>query len=92
MVSKRERDDPREDIPAAAPRRTLTWLPTKGEHFYDDVTGFPLDPKLVRRARVEEREFMHRLDVWGIVDRGECVTRTGRQPIPVRWVDFNRGT
>ena len=67
------------------------WLATRGDKFFDDVTGFPLDPTLVAKGRVEELEFLQKLGLWTPAPREECITRTGRPPIGVRWVDTNKG-
>ena len=69
----------------------VEWGPTVGERFFDNVTGFELDKDLVRKARIEEMEFMIKLKVWRIVDINECHAVTGHPPITVSWVDVNKG-
>ena len=59
--------------------------------FKDDMTGQSLDGNLVAAARKQEMEFFLRKEVWVKVPRGTAKAVTGRQPIPVRWVDVNKG-
>jgi len=70
----------------------VQWLATPDKRFFDDLTGLPLPDDLVRRARVEEMNFMDRLKVWVIDDRNNCLAKTGKPPIPVRWVETNKGS
>ena len=58
---------------------------------YDDVTGVELDPKLMQKARCEEIEYFKEMQVYTKVDVEECWESTGKAPIPVRWVDINKG-
>ena len=59
--------------------------------FYDDLTGQELDPTLVLKARQEELEYFESKAVWTRRRRAECLAKTGRAPISVRWVDVNKG-
>lgn len=67
------------------------WWNEENEHqdreFFDDVTGLPLKPELVKRARKEEMEFFARKRVY---DRVARKTVKGKI-IGVRWVDINKG-
>ena len=58
---------------------------------WDDVSGAALDPQTVKRARQEELEYVHKMSVYQKVPISECVMRTGRQPLIVRWIDVNKG-
>ena len=58
--------------------------------FLDDRTGKPLDPKKVREAREEELRELERR-VFEVVDIQECWDKKGKDPIPVRWVDVDKG-
>ena len=58
---------------------------------WDDVDGPLLDPGAVRKARQEELKFYPDMDTYDVVRISECLQRTGRQPIDVRWVDLNKG-
>ena len=58
---------------------------------WDDITGKELDPDGVRKAREEEiREYNHH-GVYRKVPITQCWERTGKAPIPVRWIDINKG-
>ena len=62
--------------------------------YFDDITGFPLDPVLVKQARDEEIRYLtEALKVWEIVDRDAGLALMhGVKAIPVRWVDINKGS
>ena len=60
----------------------------EGEACWDDSKGGWLDPSKVGVARTEEMEFVNRMKVYDKVPRSECPGK----PIPVRWVDTNKGT
>ena len=66
--------------------------PTAQTEFVDDLTA--LEPPLVRLARIEEMNYLIMdLDVWEIVDRDLALERmSGMKPIPLRWVDINKGS
>ena len=57
----------------------------------DDQSGEPLVPALVRKARMEEMEYFRSMNVYRKVPIAECIEKTGRKPIAVRWVDINKG-
>ena len=59
--------------------------------YYDDRTGNSLDPEKVKQARMEEIEEVRKQQVYKMVPISECLARTGRKPIGVRWVDINKG-
>ena len=61
------------------------------EEHWDDVTGKTLDPEGVKVARREEIDEYHKHEVYEQVDERECYERTGKPPIPVRWIDINKG-
>jgi hypothetical protein len=61
------------------------------EEFWDDVSGEPLDPDLVRKARAEEMDEIRKHGVYKKVKRGIAWEATGKAPIKVRWVDVNKG-
>jgi hypothetical protein len=63
----------------------------KGHIVYDQYTGIPLDPDLVRAGRREEIKFMELLKVWAPATLEECVAETGAQPIPTKWIEHNKG-
>ena len=63
----------------------------EGEIAYDDVSGQPLDPAQVRRARAEEIEYFKKHGVYVKVPISRCWQLTGKAPIKVRWIDINKG-
>ena len=61
------------------------------EEFFDDVSGAQLEPHLVREARAEGlRQFANR-EACIKVPLEKCYSKTGKNPIGVRWVDHNKG-
>ena len=58
---------------------------------FDDQSGEPLVPSLMRAARVEEMQYFKEMKVYEKVSIKECMRVTGRKPIGVRWVDINKG-
>ena len=64
---------------------TLTHQDTEA---WDDVKHVWLDPSKVKEARKEEMEYVRKMRVWDKVPRASCIGK----PIPVRWVDTNKGT
>ena len=63
-------------------------LTHQGTAAWDDVKNVWLDPSKVREARREEMGYVRKMRVWDKVPRDVCLGR----PIPVRWVDTNKGT
>ncbi len=59
---------------------------------WDDVKGGELKTKEVKMARKEEVTYMKGRRIWDERPIEECVKRTGKKPITVRWVDTNKGT
>merc|ERR1711873_169630 len=60
------------------------------EH-WDDLSGKPLNPELVKRARLEEMGELAKHRVYEKVPISECWNKTGSGPIGTRWVDVNKG-
>ena len=58
---------------------------------FDDQSGAPLIPGEVAKARQEEIEYFRSMGVYRKVDKSVCWEATGKAPIPVRWVDINKG-
>ena len=65
------------------------WL--KETAYYDDISGFELDPVLVRKARTEEMKFMSDLKVWKYASIADCIRCTRKKPLGLRWCDVNKG-
>ena len=61
------------------------------ESYWDDANGGWLDPKLVRAARAEELAAIKSYEVYVKRPIKECLEVTGKKPMPIRWVDTNKG-
>ena len=61
-----------------------------GEYAVDDVSGAFLDPKMVKNARADEIEYVRSMKLYTKVPISECLSKTGKQPIAVRWIDVNK--
>ena len=61
-----------------------------GQVSYDEVTGLPLDPKLVADAIKEEFMFMRKLRVYHEVPVS-YLDKSGLKAIGTRWVYTNKG-
>ena len=57
----------------------------------NDASGEDLDPDTVLAARREEIAYDKAMGVFTKVLISQCVARTGRKPIGVRWTDTNNG-
>ena len=55
------------------------------------MSGNALDLKEVRRARKEEIEYVHKMQLYSKVPIKEAYDHTGKAPISVRWIDINKG-
>lgn len=61
------------------------------QHVIDQSTGKPLPPELVAKAREEEMGFVRKMKIWEYDTVENCLAKSGRQPIPMGWVDINKG-
>ena len=70
-----------------------TWHDASSHMWFatDDVSGAPLNPKLVRNARQEEMKYFKEMGVYVKVPKQECWAQTAKNPIAVRWIDINKG-
>ncbi|CAK0805504.1 unnamed protein product, partial [Prorocentrum cordatum] len=59
--------------------------------YWDDVNGGYLEAGLVAQARAVEREWVKKQELIEIVPRSQAFAETGRPPIPLKWVDANKG-
>ena len=57
---------------------------------WDDVTGSPLDPKEVQRARLKEMQYINSKQVYRKVLRADA-KRRGIPILRTRWVDIDKG-
>ena len=58
---------------------------------WDDISGKRLDPLKVEGARAEDIGYYYKIQMYDQVPIAECLARTGKQPIGVRWIDHNKG-
>ena len=66
-------------------------LPFELQH-YDAVTGVQLDPALDAKARNTEMLFLvDKLNAYKYDSVDNCLKTTGKRPIPVKWVDVDKG-
>jgi hypothetical protein len=63
----------------------------KQRRVWDDITGRELDWSGVVAARAEEMVEFTKHGVYEKVPISECIQRTGKKPLKVRWVDINKG-
>ena len=58
---------------------------------WDDASGEDLDPATVLAARREEIAYYKAMEAFTKVPISQCIAKTGRKPIGVRWRDINKG-
>ena len=63
----------------------------EAQKIYDELTGKELDPRKVDKARKGEMEFVKKIRVYEECSIEECWDKTGKRPIPTRWVDILKG-
>ena len=61
------------------------------KRYWDDLSGKPLIPELVEKARLEELGEIAKHGVYEKVPIDDCWKSTGCPPIGTRWVDVNKG-
>merc|ERR1711888_573137 len=61
------------------------------KQYWGDLSGKPLIPELVKKARLEELGEIAKHKVYEKVPLDECWKATGQPPIGTRWVDANKG-
>ena len=59
--------------------------------YWDDLSGKPLSPELVLKARTEEMGEILKHNVYEKVPISQCWNETGQPPVGTRWVDVNKG-
>ena len=88
--------DPDEDIQLAADI-LVTQYGTEGEssedeyEAFEDVKGGKLLVDLVRTARQEDMQVVRERQIYDYRFTSECIQKTGRPPVNVKWVDTNEG-
>ena len=73
------------------PRQPVQQLGTTTTTIPDDLSGKPLNPERVKKARREEMEEFRKHGVYNKIPVGRAWEATGKKPIAVRWVDINKG-
>ena len=63
----------------------------ESQRIYDELTRKELDPQKVENARKGEMEFLEKIRVYEESPIEECWDKTGKRPIPTRWVDSLKG-
>ena len=63
----------------------------ESQRIYDDLTGKELNPEKVKAAREGEMDFVKKIQVYEERSIEECWEKTGKRPIPTRWVDILKG-
>ena len=61
------------------------------KEIWDEMSGKPLCPGKVRKARSEELGELAKHQVYDIVPETECWRVTGKAPVGTRWIDINKG-
>ena len=81
------------DLFAAGPGPEIPLLDPEFEEVYmDDVNGGILPAEKVKEARRLEMDYLkEKHGVYVTRPRAECFEETGKPPIPVRWLDTNKG-
>ena len=69
----------------------VDWDMEEYEEFRDNISGQLLDAKMVRAGREEELKYMDDMKVLQEVPESLCWEETKAKPIPVKWVDVNKG-
>ena len=66
---------------------------TEGDNkaYWDNLSGKPLNARMVQAARLEELGELAKNHVYDKVPISECWNRTGQAPVGTRWVDVNKG-
>lgn len=62
-----------------------------GVGYWDDVNGGWLKPDLMQAARKDELDYVKQRGIYRVVLLAQCLEKTGKYPIPLRWVDTNKG-
>ena len=83
-------DDPVPEDPVI-PRDIPPEAEEELESYWDDANHGWLDAKLVRAARAEELAAIKSYEVYVQRPIKECLEVTGKKPMPIRWVDTNKG-
>ena len=80
-----------EDMKVPEGEETPELFDATAEIAWDDVSGKYLDAYKVKQARPSEMEYYRKMSVYRKVPISECIAKTGKKPIGVRWVDIDKG-
>ena len=58
----------------------------------NDVKGAPLGPREVKTAREKEIRYLWDMEVCEYSIEAEARSRTGRNPVGLKWIDTNKGS
>ena len=58
----------------------------------DDVKEEPLDPREVKTVRDKDIQYLWDMDVYEFSTEAESRTRTGRNPVGLKWIGTNKGS
>ena len=58
----------------------------------DDVKGGPLDTHECKYAREKKIKYLWDMEVYECSTEAEARARTGRKPVGLKWIDFNKGS
>ncbi len=63
-----------------------------GGQYIDHTSGLELGAGMAKAMRLEEMEFMRKIELLEEVDVSECYEVTGKALVTTKWVDLNKGT
>lgn len=79
------------DAVNAASRSNQCHDASSDEYALDDISGAELDLSQVKKARAHEVAYVRKMNLYTKVSIDECIKRTGKRPIAVKWIDVNKG-
>lgn len=83
-----------EKLTGPSPDDDTEWEETMkewGDQFMDDITGTLLDPELVKKARKEELDCVHKERIYERVPMRMRTQSEQKKPHGVKWIDVNKG-
>lgn len=87
-MKKRKRTEESEEEERKTVRKLFALI--KGEYF-DDTSGKRLDGIQAPEARKKEIDNFRKMQAYTEVPVSECLEKTGKAPIKVRWIAINKG-
>ena len=80
-----------EDLKVPEEEETPELFDATAQIAWDDVSGKYLDVDKVKQARASEMDYYRKMSVKRKVPISECIAKTGKKLIGVRWVDIDKG-